>query len=192
MNEIELIRAQLATERQHAAAVAKACASALSAALAQTGESLSALQSFRQAGVDYLVWILTRFEDREQVFRELVHSRLPADDPTRREVDATLALPGTSREVLAKLEAALASTSVAATSADADQPWHEFLRFFSGPWSGRRDELDMLFEGDAKVADWRAVSGIDADSIFEERSRYARVRSVLPVGIEIPAGTTRL
>jgi hypothetical protein len=188
MNEIELIRAQLATERQHAAAVAQACATALAAAGSHAGESLAALRAFRQAGVDYLVWILTRFEDREQVFRELLHTRLPADDPTRRTADETLALPGTSREVLSKLEAALAPTSVPSTGAGADPHWNEFLRFFNGPWSARRDLLDELFERQAKVADWRGVSGIDADSIFEERSRYARVRSTLPVGVEMPAG----
>jgi hypothetical protein len=191
MNEIGLIRKQLSTERQHAAGVAQACASALSAALTQGGESLPALQVFRQESVDYLVWALTRFEEREQVFRELLHDRLAADHPTRRAVDETLALPGTCRETLGKLEAALASTSVTATGAGADQHWNEFLRFFSGAWSARRDQLDKLFERQANVADWRAVSGVDADSIFDERSRYARVQSALPMGVQMPDPTAR-
>jgi hypothetical protein len=188
MNEVELIRAQLSVERQHAAEVSQACVSALWAAGSARGESLAELQPFRQASVEYFVWVLARFEERDQVFRDLVHSRFGADDPTRRAVDDTLALAGSSRDVLAKFEAALASTagSLAASSAGTDPHWDEFLQFFSGAWSARRDQLDSLLERQASVADWRTVAAIDADSIFEERSRYARVRATLPAGVEMP------
>jgi hypothetical protein len=188
MNEVELIRAQLAAERQHAAEVSQACVSALWAAVSAGGESLTELQPFRQASVEYLVWVLARFEERDQVFRDLVHSRFGVDDPTRRTVDKTLSLAGSSRDVLAKFEAALASTtgSPAASSAGTDPNWDEFLQFFSGAWSARREQLDSLLERQATVADWRAVAAIDADSIFEERSRYARVRATLPAGVEMP------
>jgi hypothetical protein len=213
MNEVDLIRAQLFVERQHAAEVSKACASALWAALSPGRESLAGVEPFREASVEYLVWILARFEAREQVLRELVHSRFAADDPTRRAVDETLALAGSSREVLARFEAALgcgasagsgseAAASAAASAATGAGPragavsgtdprWDDFLRFFSGAWSVRRDQLDILFERQAKVADWRVVSGIDADSIFEERNRYARVRATLPAGIEMPPAAPR-
>jgi hypothetical protein len=189
MNEVELIREQLATERQHAADVARACATALAAGGSQGTERLASLGAFRQAGVEYLVWILTRFEEREQVFHDLLRNRFPAENPNRRAAEAALALPGTSREALVKLEAALGSI------ADADRGaarWTDFLRFFSGAWSARRDELDRLFERQAKVADWRAVSAIDADSIVDERGRYARVKATLPVGIEISPTASRL
>jgi hypothetical protein len=188
MNEVELIRVQLSVERQHATEVSQACVSALWAAVSAGGESLAGLQPFRQASVEYLVWVLARFEERDQVFRDLVHSRFGVDDPTRRAVDKTLSLAGSSRDVLAKFEAALASTtgSAAASSAGTDPHWDEFLQFFSGAWSARRDQLDSLLEREATVADWRAVAGIDADSIFEERSRYARVRATLPAGVEMP------
>ncbi|MDB6091213.1 MAG: hypothetical protein JWN85_3997 [Gammaproteobacteria bacterium] len=205
MNEVDLIRTQLSVERQHAAEVSKACASALWAALSPGRESLAGLEPFRQASVEYLVWILARFEAREQVLRELVHSRFAANDPTRRAVDETLALAGSSREVLARFEAALGSGASTGSSAAAgagagpragaepgtDPHWDDFLRFFSGAWSVRRDQLDILFERQAKVADWRVVSGIDADSIFEERNRYARVRATLPPGIEMPPAPAR-
>jgi hypothetical protein len=188
MNEVELIRAQLSVERQHAAEVSQACVSALWAAVSAGGESLAGLQPFRQASVEYLVWVLARFEERDQVFRDLVHSRFGVDDPARRTADEALSLAGSSRDVLAKFEAALASTtgSPAASSAGTDPHWDEFLQFFSGAWSARRDQLDSLLEREATVADWRAVAAIDADSIFEERSRYARVRSTLPAGVEMP------
>jgi hypothetical protein len=176
MNEVELIRAQLAVERQHAAAVAQA----LSSVGSHNGDRLAS-EAFRQASVDYLVWILTRFEEREVFFHDLLRGRFAADDPARRAAEASLARAGTSREALAKLETALRS------SADADRAarWTDFLQFFDGPWSARRDELDGVFARQAKVAEWRAVSAIDADSIFDERNRYERVRTTLPAGVDL-------
>ncbi len=141
--------------------------------------------------MEYLVWILARFEEREQVVRDIVHSRFAANDPTRRAVDEALALPGTSREVLTKFEAALAAASDEPSEEGASQVWNEFLAMVDDAWSRRRDALDQLFERQAKVSDWRAVSGIDADSIFGERKRFERVRSTLPAGIEMISTTQR-
>lgn len=181
MNEVELIRAQLAVERRHASDVTRA----LSAAASRSGNGLASAQDFRQACVDYLVWALSRFEEREQIFHDLLRGRASADDKERRAVESALSLTGTSREALAKLETALGSD----TRPDTERRgrWTEFQQFFAGAWSARRDALDKLFAQQASVSDWRAVSGIDADSIFDERSRYARVRAALPVGIELPA-----
>jgi hypothetical protein len=69
--------------------------------------------------------------------------------------------------------------------------WTDFLRFFSGAWSARRDEIERLFERQAKVSDWRTVSAIDADSIVAERSRYARVKATLPAEIEMSPAASR-
>ena len=184
MNEVELIRGHLTLERQHAAEVARACAGALAAAGSQGIQRRASLEAFLQAGVEYLVWMLSRFEEREQVFHDLLRGRFPTEDPNRRAVEAALALPGTSREALAKLETALGTT--------VDSDWTDFLRFFSGAWSARRDEIDRLFERQAKVADWRTVSDIDADSIVDERSRYARVKATLPAGIEMSPAASHL
>ena len=166
MNEVQLIRAQLRLERQHAAEVARALG------------DLAGVEAFRQTAVEYLAWLLSRFEERDQVFHDLLRKRSPAADPERRAAEAALALPGSSREALTKLETALANGT-------SDSAWTDFLRFFSGAWSARRDEIDRLFERQAKVTDWRTVSGIDADSIVDERGRYARVKATLPAGIEI-------
>ena len=180
MNEIELIRAQLALERRHAFDVTQA----LSAAASRAGDGLAAAQAFRRAGVDYLAWTLSRFEEREQIFHDLLRGRSSKDDTDRRTVESALALPGTSREALAKLETALGSLS--GPDPERVSRWNDFQQFFAGAWSARRDALDKLFAQQASVSDWRAVSGIDADSIFAERSRYARVRTTLPAGIELP------
>jgi hypothetical protein len=184
MNEVELIRAQLSLERQHAFDVARA----LSDAGSRNGVSPDSWQSFRQAGVDYLVWILSRFEEREQTFHDLIRGRAGDDDAGRRAVESALELPGTSREALTKLEAALGSGS--RTEVERVARWTDFEQFLAGVWSARRDHLDKLFAQQARVTDWRAVSSIDADSIFDERSRYAKVRAALPVGIELPAATS--
>lgn len=188
MNEVELIRRQLGVERQHAADVARACANALVAAGSEDPGRLTPLEALRQASVDYLVWILSRFEEREQVFHDLLRSRLAADDPNRRAVESAFALPGTSREALAKLETALGATG----GTDIATRWTEFLRFFSSAWSARRDEIDRLFERQAKITDWRTVSDIDADSIVDERNRYARVKATMPAEIETQSSTSRL
>jgi len=187
MNEVELIRAQLAAERRHAAEVANACASALEAAAVPGGTSDPALGEFCQACVDYLVWVLTRFEQRDQILSDVFHSRLATDNEARRALDELLTRPGKSRDALAKLEVALSSASGRATAAASGKRWHEFTEFFDGVWSARRDALDRLFERYARVADWRAVCAIDADSILEERGRYANARGKLPAGIELRA-----
>src|SRR5262245_40018869 len=134
MNEVELIRAQLSLERQHAHDVSSALSTAGS-----SSSGLDSLQAFRQASVDYLVWILSRFEEREQTFHDLQRGRLGADDTERRAVEAALAMPGTSREALTKLESALGAGTERASR------WTEFQQFFADTWSTRRDALDKLF-----------------------------------------------
>src|SRR2546430_5560264 len=118
---------------------------------------------------------------------DLFHSRLAIDNEARRTLDELLKRPGKSRDALAKLEEALSCASGRATAAASDKRWHEFTEFFNGVWSARRAALDRLFERYARVADWRAVCAIDADSILEERGRYANVRGKLPAGIELRA-----
>jgi hypothetical protein len=103
-------------------------------------------------------------------------------------VEAAFSLPGTSREALAKLETALGVNGATATTT----AWTEFLHFFSSAWSARRDEIDRLFERQAKIADWRTVSDIDADSIVDERTRYARVKATLPAGTEVQSSASHL
>jgi hypothetical protein len=149
MNELELIRNQLRAERSRAIEVAAIVATAHAA-----GASGFAL---RQAAVDYLVLILTRFEERDQLLLE----RSPSVSLS--------GMPGASREALSRLEIALGG--------EAPQPWGDFLAFIDGPWRARRDAFDSVLEGNTRVPDWRAVSFVDADSILDERARYARVQS---------------
>lgn len=181
MNEVGIIRNQLALERTHVHAVANACASTLQGATTALASDGS-LAQFRRACVDYLACVLAWFEERDQRLTDLLQADRRSADPARRSLEEVLARPGRSREVLAKLEAACAGT---ATSGDTRgrQRWREFAEYFNGVWSTRRDALDARLSTNLRAADWRSFGGIDADSILEERRRYAQVSSQLPPGV---------
>jgi hypothetical protein len=179
MDEIQLIRNQLAAQRQHASAVANACARALEPAGTHelAGGSLG---EFRQACVDYLVCVLAWFEERDQRLSDF--ARVASADAARRTLEEALGRPGRSREALEKLEKAVAGARDNGDTAAAhgtQQSWQEFARYFNGVWNARRDAIDALLAQALRASDWRAVAGIDADSILEERQRYARVRAAL-------------
>jgi hypothetical protein len=174
VNEIQLIRAQLDVERQHAHAVANACPAALDRADAAALTSGSALEQFRQACVDYLVCVLAWFEERDRRLQSLVNQYGP-EHPTRDALDEVLARRGRSREALERLEAAFVQTPDGT-----GQLWREFAQFFTGPWSERRDALDALLAANTRPGEWRAFGGVDADGILEERTRFLRVQKTLP------------
>src|SRR5487761_694891 len=137
MNELEIIRSQLGAEQSHAAEVANACAAVLGA----TGTTLApseAIALFREACVSYLVWVLARFEERDQTLSELLAARQSmmegAGGAGGRQLGALIPRAGTSREALSRLETAFAG-------GDADGArthWQEFARFFETAWAPRR------------------------------------------------------
>jgi len=182
MNEVQLIRNQLALERAHAAAVANACATALEGNPGTEGTS-DALGRFRGACVDYLACVLTWFEERDQRLVDLIQARL-ANDPVRRAFEEVLAGGGRSREALAKLESACAGSAAPDPHAR-QRRWREFAEYFNGAWSTRRDALDALLSSNSRASDWRGFAGIDADSILEQRRRYTQVRAQVPGGVTL-------
>lgn len=187
MNEIQLIRRQLTAERQHAGAVATACVSALQRADGNPVPPSPTLGEFRQACVDYLVCVLTWFEERDQRLADLAQARLAPADPARRALEDVLARPGRSRDALEKLEVACATGSAGGRGSALKERWLDFARYFGSVWGTRRDGLDALLASNTRVTDWRAVGGIDADSMLEERQRYARVCALLPPGVSLTA-----
>ena len=185
MNEVQLIRAQLAAERQNASTVANACATALGRRNAVALSSGSSLEEFRQACVDYLVCVLAWFEERDQRLTDLRDARPTPADEGPRTLEAALGSPGRSREALERLEAALARTPAPSADSHAQESWREFAQFFNSVWSARRDAIDALLAANTTTTDWRVIAGIDADSILQERNRYARVRTTLPAGASL-------
>ena len=145
------------------------------------GPASASLGQFRRACVDYLACVLAWFEERDQRLAELVQVRSGAADPARRAFEEVLGRPGRSREALAKLEAACAGAA-------ARQAWREFGEYFNGTWSTRRDALETLLASNTRASDWRTLGGIDADSILEERRRYALVAAQVPRGVHLGTG----
>ena len=187
MNEIQLIRSQLALERAHASAVANACAAVLRT---DSGAEPGAdgIGGFRRACVAYLACVLAWFEERDQRLLDLLQVRFDGADPARRALEEVLARRGRSRDALARLEAACAEGS---GSARRQQAWHEFSEYFNGAWSTRREALETLLAANNRAADWRVLAGIDADSILEERQRYAEVAAQVPPGIALDPARER-
>ena len=56
----------------------------------------------------------------------------------------------------------------------------EFLSAFEASARSHFEKLDANLTRNLPVTEWRAISRIDADSIFAERARYARVKATLP------------
>lgn len=168
MNEIELLRNQLATERQHVREVASACAAAHLAESAARDPVV--LEPLREACAAYLEPVLEWFDRRDERLGELC-ARLPAGDGGRSAL-AALEVPGRGREALARLEAARS----------ASESWQALAQFINGPWDARRGAIEASLAPMARVADWRAFGRIDADSIWQERALYARFRAVMPGG----------
>lgn len=155
MNEIELLRNQLASERRHVREVASACAAAHAAAPARPGDA--ALEALRGACGAYLALVLDWFERRDQRLGELCAQHPP---------------PDSGRTALEMLKQA----------GPEPETWQALAEFINGPWDARRGAIEALLASNPRVADWRAFSGIDADSICKERALYGRVRAALPSG----------
>ena len=58
--------------------------------------------------------------------------------------------------------------------------WREFLRAFNDQATTHFGALEQLLGRNLPVPEWRALSRIDADSIFTERAFYGRVKATVP------------
>jgi hypothetical protein len=142
MNEIELLRNQLATERRHVREVASACAAAHAGARARPGDA--ALEALRAACGEYLACVLEWFDQR----------------------DLRLGEPAVQHPA----------------AGSSPEGWNALAAFINGPWNARRDAIEARLASNPRVADWRVFCGIDADSVWRERTLYARVVAALPSG----------
>lgn len=191
MNEREILRGQLATERIHAAQVASACVTLFGTARDGAREPSAA---FRDASVSYLAWVLSRFEQRDQLLGELIerHRRSAQRAPEAgvpEELDRLVARTGTSRQALTRLEEALAAT--ASRSRGSSEAWQAFGQYFNAVWCERREAIERQLPRLRQITGWRDACAVDADSILEERARYARVAEHLPPGITLVGAAER-
>jgi hypothetical protein len=158
MNEIQLLRAQLAAERRHVLAVASACADAHRAAPPQGTPTLAALS---EASTAYVALVVDWFAARDARLTAL-GTHLPPGEAL-------------GHEALEKIRA----------GANPAEAWGACAALLSGAWDSRRAAIEALCGANRRVTDWRAFAGIDANSIHEERALYGRVRAALPAGLAL-------
>lgn len=194
MNEAQLIRAQLAAEREHLREVAFWCAAARSAPAVRSraGGSPTAVawrsaeisQEFIMSCINYLLFFMKQEQARGAACLEL-SSRAP--DSPRDAADPHT--PPRLHGALAPLRAALAAVTTAlaelGSTSEAYRPGRA-----GGPeilaqlcrcaalverLTESRLALEALAERRYTVEDWRRVAHVDADSILEERKLRAEV-----------------
>ena len=74
----------------------------------------------------------------------------------------------------------LSGTPTPPEAGASERRWREFLHLFNERCASHFATVDELLRRNLQVTEWRARSGIDADSIMAERSRYARVKGTVP------------
>jgi hypothetical protein len=153
MNEIALIRTQLALERAHLRDIATASAA--------PGDS--------PARREYLQRVLGWFAARDERLEELLRAPDGFAEAARPALAQALAARGGSREALRRLPDA--------DTAGIADAWRAFAQFMAGEWDSRRERLEALLAHESRAATWRTMAGIDADTVLEERACYARART---------------
>jgi len=172
MDEIAILRGQLATERQHLAAVKKACR----AALARGGDT-PGIDGFARACASYLLHIGRRLLAQDQAHTVLLRPRVaPGDAANRQLLDDLETTLGQLRSALQALEASAAPVA----------GLRDYLDFVDDVLAKRRHVLEPLFAAHYTVEDWRAAAFVDADSILEERERFAACQAAAPPGVPAP------
>ncbi|MCC6173439.1 MAG: hypothetical protein IT481_15575 [Gammaproteobacteria bacterium] len=188
MNELEFICRQVSMERGHAAAVRGACATALAADADGPPDV-----EFLDACAGYLVFTGGRFDAQDLQHDALLRPCLAAAGVAEpAPLDGLLQSLPASREAIGRLAAALearhAGTATdAGRAADARfvEALRDYLAFHAGVLAARRHSLHDLCDRHYGLTEWRRAAAVDADSILEERERYARVVARLPDGLSL-------
>jgi hypothetical protein len=160
MNEVQIIQQQLATERAHFDEVAQVCAAHLRAGSRGANNPGADGPSANSRGAG-----------------------APGAADSRGAID-----PGSEGNFAAACADyfAFAVTRFDAPKAQqlatqlAGGPRPEFLQAFTEASRTHFERLDAMLTRNLPVTEWRAVSRIDADSIFAERTRYGRVKATIP------------
>jgi hypothetical protein len=150
LNEVQLLRQQLRTERQHGRAVAALC------------ERLTLDNSF---SYDTIV----RYYLDKECSRAAAHL-------TR--MSASPALTGAESAALAQLERALgapASAGVPLARAPASRPAAARCAALLLDLIAAAERVETLVERRYSIEDWRDVARVDADSMLEERRLWGEI-----------------
>jgi hypothetical protein len=162
--------------------VKNACEAAINASFDE-----ATLDGFCRTGAGYLVFILERFNAQDQKHSDLLRPRLTAEEgnyvPVLDDLDVALA---SSREAIERLRVALEGRrSGKLSAAEFVYEVRAYVDYYNRTLRKRQHVISPLFERHYTIADWRAASFVTADSILEERTRYAAVQAELPSGLEL-------
>jgi hypothetical protein len=164
MNEIQIIQKQLATERAHFEEVAQACANHLGA----EGRSAAG----RSAD--------TRNADG-RTSEGLSAAGRGADSASAGGSSAGDNFAAACADYFAFAVTRFdAPTAQQLTAQLAGDPRPAFLQAFAQASRKHFERMDAMLTRNLPVTEWRAVSRIDADAIFTERTCYSRVKATIP------------
>lgn len=176
MDELALLREQLALERDHRSAVRHAARAALEARY-----DPEHLQLFAACALDYLLWSGSRGVAQDGSKLRLLKARTPSS------VSSDHALLDSHASTLD--EPARAVLQLKATG----DPVERLRAYLALPESAQvsgRPLPDGALEHYLRIEDWRELAGIDADSILEERERFECLRRALPGGVSLGTGVS--
>lgn len=163
MNEAQLIRAQLAAEREHLREVASLCAAAHTRI-----HQAEISPYFINSCINYLLFSMNKERTRSAALLEC-SSR--AHEKAGNDLRRALSLV---TDALGELQARSTARSVAT---DARQTLEELERCTAlvDRLIDSRLDLETLAEREYSIVDWRRVAHVDADSILEERKLRTEV-----------------
>ncbi len=167
MNEAQLIRAQLAAEREHLREVASLCAAARAPI-----HNAKINHYFITTCINYLLFSMNKELARSADLLEC-SSRAHERAHEKAGNDLRRAL-GLVTEALGELQARSTARSIAT---DARQTLEELERCTTlvDRLIESRLALETLAERDCSIVDWRRIAHVDADSILEERKLRTEV-----------------
>jgi hypothetical protein len=177
MDELAILRDQVANERRHLSALKKACRAVL-----QAGSDAAAQTAACRAASDYLAYNARRLHAQDEMHCRLLRPRVSPDDT------ASHALLDDLEDTLRQSRAALQALEAASDPVSGTRAYLDFVDDVLGK---RRHSLEYLFRTYYGIEEWRAASFVDADSILEERERFAAARAAFPPALIPDAGAPK-
>ena len=185
MNEIQIIQKQLATERAHFDEVAQVCAAWLRGGGRGAGGGDAATAGAADTGASSAAGAVAVSS------ADTGASAVGASAAGASAAGASAAGAGSSSAEGNFVAACADYFAFAVTRFDAMKarqlaaqlaggPRPEFLQAFTEALRQHFERLDAVLSRNLPVTEWRAVSRIDADSIFAERTLYSRVKATIP------------
>lgn len=174
MDELAILRDQVATERRHLEALKKACRAAL-----QAGDDAAGLGETCRAATAYFLYSARRLHAQDQAHCLLLRPRVPRTDT------ASHALLDDLEQTLQRSRTALRDLEASVDPVAGTRAWLDFIDDVLGK---RRHGLEHLFRELYTIDDWRASACVDADSILEERERFAAACAAFPPGLAPDSG----